>query len=195
VLNRISSLIQIHKIVNGKAVAGVSDSIVWSGIRLKRQHWEASPGSVRGPADGGASVQVEETGEGLRFRTEEGRYDLEASARWIGGDLLVAIWGGEQPHVGAVALAEPRPSLKDAETTSATASVLCVVGHKEDSVVKMASEFLSAALGARVVVTAGMHWDRLDEEGIRTVVRRVDSLVRLMARTLEEGSKPAPRKG
>ena len=140
-------------------------------------------------------MQVEKTEDGFRFRTEEGRYDLEASARWIGDDLLVSIWGGERPHVGAVALAEPRPSLRDAETTSATASVLCVVGHKEDAVVKTASEFLSAALGARVVVTAGMHWDRLDAEGIRTVVGRVDSLVRLMARTLAEGSRPGPRKG
>ena len=47
----------------------------------------------------------------------------------------------------------------------------------------------------RVVVTAGMHWDHLDEEGIRTVVRRVDSLVKLMARHLEEDSKQALRKG
>jgi gallate decarboxylase subunit D len=140
-------------------------------------------------------VQVEKTEAGLRFRTEEGRYDLEASAQWIGGDLLVAIWGGEQPHVGAVALAQPRPSLKDAETTSATASVLCVVGHKEDTVVKMASESLSAALGTRVVVTAGMHWEKLDAEGIRTVVQRVESIVQCMARHLKEGAERAPRKG
>ena len=140
-------------------------------------------------------MQAERHEEGFRFRTQEGRYDLEASARWIGVDLVVSIWGGERPHVGAVALAEPRPSLKDAETTSATASVLCVVGHKEDAVVKTASEFLSAALSARVVVTAGMHWENLDAEGIRTVVRRVDSLVKLMARHLEEDSKQALRKG
>ena len=140
-------------------------------------------------------MQVEKSGEDLRFRTQEGRYDVEASARWIGDDLVVSIWGGDRPHVGAVALAEPRPSLKDAETTSATASVLCVVGHKEDAVVKTASEFLSAALSARVVVTAGIHWENLDAEGIRTVVRRVDSLVKLMARHLEEDSKQALRKG
>lgn len=133
----------------------------------------------------GCHVQVSKDADGLRFRTEEGRYDLEASAVWLGKDLMVAIRGG-RPHIGAVALAQPRPSLREAERTSATASVLCVVGHKEDAVVKKASEFLSAALGTRVVVAAGMHWDDLDEDGIRTVVRRVDSLVAFMARHLDD---------
>jgi hypothetical protein len=125
---------------------------------------------------------------GFSFKTEEGRYNLEASAKWIGNDLLVAIWGGEQPHIGAVALAQPRPSLKDPEATGSTASVFCVVGHKEDAVVKKASEFLSATLNKRVVVTAGMHWDHLDEEGIQRVVRNIDRLVKTIAQHLGKES-------
>jgi gallate decarboxylase subunit D len=140
-------------------------------------------------------VLIRKTEDGFRFRTEEGRYGLEASAQWIGTDLLVAIWGGEQPHIGAVALAQPRPSLKDGERTSATASVLCVVGHKEDAVVKTVSESLSATFNTRVVATAGMHWENLDEEGIRSVIGHVDSLVKCMARHLEEDSKSALREG
>ena len=46
-------------------------------------------------------------------KTAEGSYDLEASGQWLGPDLLVAIWGGEKPHIGAVAVAQPRPSLKN----------------------------------------------------------------------------------
>ncbi len=125
---------------------------------------------------------------GFSFRTEEGRYDLEASVKWIGKDLLVAIWGGERPHIGAVALAQPRPSLKDPDVTSATASVICVVGHKEDEVVKKVSEFLSAALNQRVVVTAGIHWENLDDEGIRRIARNIDLLVKNIARHLEKAS-------
>jgi hypothetical protein len=140
-------------------------------------------------------VLIRKNEDGFRFRTEKGRYDLEASAQWIGNDLLVAIWGGEQPHIGAVALAQPRPSLKDGESTSSTASVLCVVGHKEDTVVKTVSESLSATLNTRVVATAGMHWENLDAEGIRSVIAHVDSLVTCMARHLEEDSKSALRKG
>jgi hypothetical protein len=36
--------------------------------------------------------------------THEGEYDLSASVRLIGPDVLVAIWGGEKPHIGAVAM-------------------------------------------------------------------------------------------
>jgi Bacterial proteasome assembling chaperone-like protein len=36
-------------------------------------------------------------------KTTEGLYDLEASVRRIEENLLVAIWGGELPHIGAVA--------------------------------------------------------------------------------------------
>jgi len=134
-------------------------------------------------SDEDSRVRVACDERGTCFRTEDGRYDIEATATRLGSDLAVTIRGGEA-HVGAVALAQPRPSLRDPQATGATASVLCVVGHKEDAVVKRASEFLAAALDARVVVTAGMHWDDLDAEGIRAVMAKVDALVRFMARHL-----------
>jgi len=112
--------------------------------------------------------------------TNEGAYDLEASVRLIGKDLLVAIWGGEKPHIGAVSVSQPRPSLKDKNVTSATASVFCFVGHKEDELAKAASEILAAALDTRVVVTAGIHWDNISEEGIRKIIRNSEILVDLI---------------
>jgi hypothetical protein len=66
------------------------------------------------------------------LKTETGGYDLTANVRRIGPDLLVAIWGGEAPHIGAVAAAQPRPSLRNPAVTSASASVICYPGHKED---------------------------------------------------------------
>jgi len=113
-------------------------------------------------------------------KTNEGAYDLEAGVRLIGNDLLVAIWGGEKPHIGAVSMAQPRPSLKDPNVTSATASVFCFVGHKEDELAKAASEILAAALNTQVVVTAGIHWDNISEEGIRKVIRNSEILVDLI---------------
>jgi hypothetical protein len=111
------------------------------------------------------------------IKTDTGAYDLTASVRWIGPDLLVAIWGGEKPHIGAVAVAQPRPSLKDPAFTSATTSVICYVGHKEDELVKAASEILAATLNTRVVVTAGIHWDNLDPQGIRRIIQNSEVLV------------------
>ena len=113
-------------------------------------------------------------------KTAEGSYDLEASGQWLGPDLLVAIWGGEKPHIGAVAVAQPRPSLKDPEFTSATVSVFCYAGHKEDELAKAAAEILAAALNAHVVVTAGIHWDNLSAEGIQQVIKNSGILLELI---------------
>jgi hypothetical protein len=104
-------------------------------------------------------------------------HNIEAEAVWIGPDLLVYIWGGEAPHIGAVAMAQPRPSLADPKVTSSTASVFTYVGHKEDALAKWAAEKISAALKAKVVVTAGIHWDGLDQAGIKTVLSNSEQLV------------------
>ena len=113
-------------------------------------------------------------------RTETGAYDLTASVRLIGRDLLIALWGGEKPHIGAVAVAQPRPSLKDPEMTSATASVICYVGHKEDELAKASAEIIAAALNTRVVVTAGIHWDNLDQDGIEAILKNGKALVEMI---------------
>ncbi len=107
-------------------------------------------------------------------------YNIEAEAVWIGPDLLVYIWGGEAPHIGAVAMAQPRPSLADPEKTSSTASVFAYVGHKEDALAKWAAETISAALEAKVVVTAGIHWDDLDQASIKTILANSEQLVQLL---------------
>jgi hypothetical protein len=114
------------------------------------------------------------------IRTKTGAYDLTANVRRIGEDLLVAIWGGEKPHIGAVAVAQPRPSLKDPDVTSATASVICYVGHKEDELVKAAAEIIAATLNTRVVVTAGIHWDNIDQDGIDTILKNSKKIVELI---------------
>lgn len=109
----------------------------------------------------------------VKLRTNASDWVVEAEAVRVGEDVLVWIYGGEKPHIGAVAAAQPRPSLADPGRTSATASVIAYVGHKEDEVAKRTAETLAAALNVRVVVTAGIHWDRIPPEGVRAVERRV----------------------
>jgi len=120
------------------------------------------------------------TSKEFSVQTDEDSYNLSASIRLIGEDVLVAIWGGEKPHIGAVAVAQPRPSLKDPEVTSATASVICFVGHKEDELAKASAEILAAALNTPVVVTAGIHWDNLDPKGIRRIIQNSEILVKMI---------------
>ncbi len=120
----------------------------------------------------------------VRVSTGCGRLDLCAEAVLLGRDWLVWVWGGEEPHIGAVAMAAPRPSLADPERTSATASVFTYPGHKEDGVAKALAERLAAALEARVVVSAGMHWQGLDAQGIAQVERKAAGLADLILAAL-----------
>ena len=111
-----------------------------------------------------------------RCSVKEGRFRIDALVQSLGDDLLVSVWGGTRPHIGAVGIALPRPSLADPRRTSATSSNYTFLGHKEDVVVKQVSEAISAALGRNVVVTAGLHWDGLapgDLEIIADLTRRL----------------------
>ncbi len=131
-------------------------------------------------------MKVDMQGSVSTFRVEEGGFTVEALLQRLGDDYLVSVWGGAA-HIGAVAMAQPRPSLADPGRLSATASVFCYVGHKEDEVVKEISERLAAALEAKVVVAAGMHWENLTPEGIEQVKRNVQVLVKRILD--EEGAK------
>jgi len=123
----------------------------------------------------------------LRLKTEEADYNLEAFVKEIGRDLLIAVWGGERPHIGAVAVAQPRPSLRDESLVSATTSVFCYVGHKDDMIAKEAAETISAALDRNVTVTAGIHWDDIDEAGIRAVLEHSRALVNMIIGQMSGG--------
>jgi hypothetical protein len=125
----------------------------------------------------------------ISISIKEGRFKLEAAVRPLGPDLLVAVWGGTHPHIGAVALALPRPSLRDKKKTSATSSVLTLLGHKEDGTAKMISEALAAALKQNVVVTVGIHWDNLKAEEIGRVVKLTE---RLATKIIEKAGPPSP---
>ena len=92
-------------------------------------------------------------------------------------------------HIGAVAMAQPRASLKDPSRRSATASVFCYVGHKEDQLVKAVSERLASELDAKVVVAAGLHWDDLTPTGIDQVVENVNDLVTEIIRKIRSAGK------
>ncbi len=122
----------------------------------------------------------------FKIQTDEGEYDLKAKVTIIGKDFLVAIWGGDKPHIGAVSVAQPRPSRNDPERISSTASVFCFLGHKEDDLAKATAEVLSAALNANVVVSAGIHWENIDPSGIQKVIQNSKIIVK---KILEKAAK------
>ena len=116
----------------------------------------------------------------FRVKTDKEVYNLEAFVKEIGKDFLVAIWGDERPHIGAVAVAQPRPSLKDESLRSATASVFCYLGHKDDIIAKEAAEKISSELNTNVTVTVGIHFNDINEAGIKAVIENSRQLINMI---------------
>jgi gallate decarboxylase subunit D len=127
----------------------------------------------------------------IAVTVKTGRFALEALVTSIGPDLLVAVWGGTHPHIGAVALALPRPSLQNRRKTSATSSVLTLLGHKEDVTAKVVSESLAAALKRNVVVTAGIHWDNLTPAEIGEINELTKKLIGKIIDKAEASEPPS----
>jgi hypothetical protein len=130
---------------------------------------------------------------------KSGRFLIEALVQEVGEDLLVSIWGGTRPHIGAVGIAEPRPSLQDPRRWSATSSNFTFTGHKEDRLVKEVAEVIAARLRKNVVVTAGIHWDALKPRELMLVHNLARQLAHQICREKSTGRRAgadvSPRSG
>jgi hypothetical protein len=102
----------------------------------------------------------------------------------VGEDLVVAVGGGQRPHVGCVVLAQPLPSKQPGKRWSASCSVLTIPPHKEEPIARDIATRLAEALGRVTVVTAGVHDDGLDADGIATYLRLGRTLGEELARRL-----------
>lgn len=94
---------------------------------------------------------------------------IEAAFITVGDDYVVIFGGGEKQHIGAVAIGCPRPSLKKDGSYSSSASVMCLLGHKEDMLARMAALELSKAFRHNVVVTVGIHIDNVSPNTIGVI--------------------------
>ncbi len=104
-----------------------------------------------------------------------GRY-LEARTEVVGDDFVVAVGGGERPHIGCVVLAQPSGAKGGDTKWSASCSVLTIPPHKEEPIARGIAKKLAATLGRVTVVTAGVHDDNIDAEGIATYLRLGEEL-------------------
>jgi hypothetical protein len=125
-----------------------------------------------------------------RFLVEisKGRFKICGLVQEVGQDILVSIWGGTRPHIGAVGIAVPRHSLKDPKKWSATSSNFTFLGHKEDALVKKISERLATQLRKNVVVTAGIHWEGITPQEIKIIENLTEKLSdRILKKLLTTG--------
>jgi len=101
---------------------------------------------------------------------------LVAWVREVGEDLVVAVGGGQRPHVGCVVLAQPTASRTRPGSWSATCSVLTIPVHKEEPIARGIAVRLAEELGRVAVVTAGVHDDDIDADGIKCYLRLGEEL-------------------
>lgn len=86
-----------------------------------------------------------------------------------GEDLAVVIDGGDRPHIGAVAVSQPRLSLTGDNSISATTSVIALLGHKEDSMARLTAEKISSRLNVTVSVACGIHINSITETQLKDI--------------------------
>jgi alpha-beta hydrolase superfamily lysophospholipase len=105
-----------------------------------------------------------------------GRHTIYLDAKEIGNDLLIAIHGGDEHHIGGVAIAYPTKShYRDATTISV--STLTLPGHKDYVVANTAAEKICKALEVPTVVTVGIHYDNASSKDIEEIISVVNALV------------------
>lgn len=108
-----------------------------------------------------------------KFKT----YNINCSAIKMGNDWNISIYGGDVPHIGAVALGIPRPSLEDKNRISSSVSILTITGHKEDVIVQKVAKALSSTLNSTVVVSCGIHINGITFDDIQNLNLAIDNLV------------------
>ncbi|MFA7067535.1 MAG: hypothetical protein WC127_01025 [Acidaminococcaceae bacterium] len=104
-------------------------------------------------------------------------YKISATVILCGIDVAVIIGGGEKSHIGAMGLASPRPSLQNKDVVSASVSVLCVLGHKDDLLARAAALRLASKFNVNVVVSVGLHLDNATTEDIEKLQTNFEAII------------------
>lgn len=117
----------------------------------------------------------------IRESVGTGKYFIESIAVSLGEAINISIAGGEKQHIGAVAIAIPTDKFKK---RSATVSVICVEGHKEDEFAYNASKILATELNCVVTVSVGIHVDYANEEDLRILTDNFNEIIEKLKKSL-----------
>ncbi len=115
-------------------------------------------------------------GPAIELSATRGRVGVWLRAQRMGEDLSVSIGGGDRPHIGAVAVSQPRPDRATTRGSGATTSLITVPHHREDELARRTAARLAAALGVTTCVACGVHVDGITRDEIRDVEELVDEL-------------------
>lgn len=114
---------------------------------------------------------------------------LTAWVAELGQDVVVAVGGGQRPHVGCVVLAQPQRATGDPARWTASCSVLTIPPHKEEPIARGVAARIAERCGRVAVVSAGVHDDLLDRQGIEDYLRLGEQLAELVAEAVGPRSR------
>ncbi len=89
--------------------------------------------------------------------------------------MLVCLTGGCRSHIGAVSTAEPEGTVRTQEFP----------GHRDQAISAPWAQRLASALGQRVTVVCGIHYDSATPEQIREILQQTDALLGELLETLK----------
>lgn len=112
----------------------------------------------------------------LTLTRRRGRIALRMVCVPMGADLSVSLCGGDQAHIGAVAVSQARPSHQPGAPPSATTSVITLAGHMEDQLARNLAARMAASLGGVVSVACGIHLDHPAGSDLQDVVELAEAL-------------------
>jgi hypothetical protein len=107
---------------------------------------------------------------------QRGRVALRMVCVPMGRDLAVTLCGGDRAHIGAVAVAQARASLRPGGGTSASTSVITLPGHKEDDLARTLAARFAAQLDAVVSVACGIHMDAIGQGELEDILELAEEL-------------------
>ncbi len=119
------------------------------------------------------------------YQAGEGRHKIKMLVTITDEGLVTQIFGGEKPHVGAMALSLPRPGLANPEKVSCNTVVVPLLGHKDDEVAKLVAEQIVKVWENPVVAVAGIHVDDASKEDIETLINNCMETIRSLTNDLQ----------
>lgn len=119
------------------------------------------------------------------FQAGEGKHRIAMFVTITGEGLVVQIFGGEKPHVGAISLSVPGPGITASGRASCSTTVVPLTGHKDDKVARPAAEKIAKVWGSPVVVVAGIHVDNASKKDIQQLIKNCMETVNLLIAYLQ----------
>lgn len=111
--------------------------------------------------------------------------EIKMVVQFCGKDINVSVFGGDSPHIGAVALAVANID-GYSRKYSPTVSVLNVMDHKDDEIAKIIAKDLSKEFNIQVVAVVGIHINDIKESEFEEIFLNITEMLQSIKDEIEK---------